>query len=66
MMSDHVAKSFHVECRWPDGSKTDEIVQVEVDLAGLARAFGTRAVHSRGGKAIEAGGLVVVRRVGGR
>ncbi len=38
-------------------------VEVEVDLTGLALALGGRAVRSKGGKAVEAGGLVVVRRV---
>lgn len=43
-----------------DGTATGE-VEVEVDLAGLARSLGQRAMRSAGGRAIEAGGLVTVR-----
>lgn len=38
-------------------------VEVEVDLAALARMLGGKAVRSRGAKSTEASGAVVVRRV---
>ena len=38
----------------------DEVVEVQVDPAALARALGPRAVNSKGGVAIEASGLVRV------
>ena len=41
----------------------DETVEVTVDFAGLARQLGPRACRSRGGKAVDVGGLVVVRPV---
>jgi hypothetical protein len=41
----------------------EETVEVTVDFAGLASALGPKACRSRGGKAIHASGLIVVRPV---
>ncbi len=42
---------------------TEHTVEVTVDFAGLARALGPKACRSKGGKAIHASGLIVVRPV---
>jgi hypothetical protein len=44
----------------PDGY-LDADVTVEVDLEGLARELGPKAIRSKGNRAREAGGLVLVR-----
>lgn len=47
---------------WVDDHVEKHIVDVTVDMEGLARSLGPAAVKSKGGKSVEAGGLVVVRR----
>jgi hypothetical protein len=42
---------------------TEETVEVPVDFAALARRLGPKACRSKGGKAVDAAGLVVVRPV---
>lgn len=37
-------------------------VSVEVDMEAIAKDLGVRACRSKGGKAVECGGCVVVRR----
>jgi hypothetical protein len=44
-----------------DGYDTHRVV-VEVDVERLALELGTKAVQSKRGKAVEAGGAVVVRK----
>lgn len=44
-----------------DGYDVHHVV-VEIDVERLALELGTKAVQSKGGKAIEAGGAVVVRK----
>lgn len=39
------------------------VVEVQVDLEKLAATLGPKAVLSKGGKAIEASGMVIVRSV---
>ena len=39
----------------------EAMVSVEIDFAAIADKLGARAVRSKGHKAVEAGGLVVVR-----
>ncbi len=39
-------------------------VRIEIDVTELLRIMGPTAASSAGGKSIEAGGLVTVRRVG--
>lgn len=45
------------------GERRTEFVQVEVDFEALAYNLGPRAITSKGGKAVEANGNVVVRRL---
>ena len=40
---------------------TQEEVTVTVDFEAIAKALGPRAYHSKHGKSVEAGGLVVVK-----
>lgn len=44
-------------------TEVDAVVEVSVDLQGLAFALGRAAVKNKGGKSHEVGGLLVVRRV---
>jgi hypothetical protein len=48
---------------WIDVPGESGDVTVEVDFAELVRVLGRRALRSTGGKAIEASGMVVVRKV---
>lgn len=53
------------EYSWlPDGHEEGDIT-IEVDLSGLFRSLAVRALSSKGGKAVEAGGLIVARVVRG-
>jgi len=53
----------------PEGGKTEQLpntqewVEVEVDFETLAKQLGPKACRSTGGKSIEAGGAVVVRKM---
>jgi hypothetical protein len=67
---DHVEELFVVTVRptahmTKDGNGDPQswLVKVQVDVRGLAYAMGPTAVRSRGGRSVEAGGLVKVTRV---
>lgn len=50
--------------RIPNGTEEGEI-EIEIDITGLFRTLGARALSSKGNKAVEAGGLVSARVVAG-
>lgn len=52
---------MHVKPIGANNKGFDATITVEVDLAKLADGLGRRAVYSKGHRAVEAGGLVVVR-----
>ena len=77
MKTDRVSQQFTIPVRYYRIERTEdgrgkrslldrtveEIVEVTVDFAGLARALGPKACRSKGGRAIHASGLIVVRPV---
>jgi len=77
MKTDRVAQQFTIPVRYYRLERTEdgrgqrsildrtaeETVEVTVDFAGLARVLGPKACRSKGGRAIHASGLIVVRPV---
>lgn len=55
---------FTCACAVHRGESRAATVEVFVDAAALARAYGRRAIHSKGRRSVEAGGRVVVKVVG--
>lgn len=49
-----------------DGEPVTETVELEIDLQGLVKVLGPKACKSKGGRAQEANGLVVCRKLKGK
>jgi hypothetical protein len=56
-----VPEAHGVAVRYQDGPEEVREVIVEVDVEYLASVLGPRALASKGKKAVEAGGAIVVR-----
>ncbi len=58
-----VRAKWNKESHAYDESVVNGFVEVEIDIDALVRQLGARAVLSKGGVAVEAGGAVKVKRV---